>query len=251
MGLVGGGAFAERVCVPATTVLPVPERFSWDQAAAIPEAFLTALDALVLQAGLKARQSVLVHAAASGVGTAATQLAAAFGAWVAGSVRSVDKVSSIQRLGVSLPLVVQEDPPRFASMLREATQGAGMDVAVDLVGGNYFPETLAAMGAQGRVILLGLLGGANARVDLGKVLQGRLQVFGSTMRHRSLEERTALADQAKTHLLPLLATGRVGPVVHAVHPFERVQEAVRSMSENRTVGKVVLSWEGPAVSGVI
>ncbi|MHB8874303.1 MAG: NAD(P)H-quinone oxidoreductase [Myxococcaceae bacterium] len=244
MGLVGGGAFAERVVTHEREAVPVPGGLAFDRAAAIPEAFFTAFDALVLQGGLRPSEAVLVHAAASGVGTAATQLASALGAMVLGTGRTEAKLArAAASCGLAHPLVCREDPPKFADRVRSLTKGAGADLVLDLVGGGYFPETLKAMAPGGRVLLVGLLAGLVSEVNLGTLLTRRLTVVGSSLRSRPLEEKIALARAFERQVLPLFAAGRLHPVVDGVLPMSRVREALERLSRNETFGKLVLEWE--------
>ncbi len=253
MGLVGGGAFAEQVVVHEREALPIPVALSFEQAAALPEAFLTAWDALVLQGGLRSGEWVLVHAAGSGVGTAAVQLVHALGARCVATARTPEKlehtasVYGVSREALIVPERDPEDPaaPRFADRVREVT-GGGAHLALELVGGAYLPETLSAMAPRGRVILVGLLAGATANVELRTVLTRRLRIQGTVLRSRPLEEKLALAQAAKRNLVPLFASGVLKPVLDAggVVPFtlDAVKAACARLGANETFGKVVLRW---------
>lgn len=243
MGLVGGGAFAEQLVAHEREVLPMPEGLESAQAAALPEAYLTAFDALVLQGGLGTGEAVLVHAVASGVGSAAAQLCRAMGVRVVGTGRSAAKLARAAEWGVGHTVVCEGSPPKFAQAVREATGGRGADVALDLVGGDYLPETVEAMAPQGRVLLVGLVAGREAAVDLGLVLFKRLHLVGTVLRSRPLEEKIALAQAAERHLLPLFRSGALQPVVEEVLPMSRAREAFERMAGNQTVGKLVLRWE--------
>ncbi|MCY1079373.1 NAD(P)H-quinone oxidoreductase [Archangium lansingense] len=243
MGLVGGGAFAEQLVTHEREALPVPENLDLAHAAALPEAYLTAFDALVLQGGLRMGESVLIHAVASGVGSAAAQICRALGARVIGTGRNAEKLSQASSWGVEKTVLCEDSPPRFAEAVREATGGRGVDLALDLVGGDYVPETLRAMAPQGRVLLVGLVAGRQASVELDVLLTRRLHVTGTVLRSRPLEEKMALAQAAERSLVPLFRAGTLTPVVDAVYPMREAREALSRMARNETVGKLVLRWE--------
>ncbi|HVE86546.1 MAG TPA: NAD(P)H-quinone oxidoreductase [Myxococcales bacterium] len=242
MGIVGGGAFAEQLVAHEREVMALPPGLSFSQAAAIPEAFMTAWDAMVLQGGLSGAQHVLIHAVASGVGTAGCQLAAAAGANVVGTSRTADKLERCQKElrlahGIAVP-----GGPTFADAVKEATGGHGADVVLDLAGGEYLPETVEAAAYQGRIILVGLLAGPSAEVPLGRVLQKRLTLRGTTLRSRPLEEKIQVAQRFEREVLPLFQRGALKPVVDAVHPVSQVAAAFERMASNQSFGKIVLEW---------
>jgi NADPH2:quinone reductase len=243
-GIVGGGAYAEAVVVHARTLAPIPVGMSFTDAASIPEAFLTAYDAMVSQAGLAAGETVLVHAAGSGVGTAGIQIARAIGARAIGTARSEDKLTRARALGLAEAIVpdVSAGPraPRFADEARAATGGRGVDVVLELVGGDYVPESLASLGEKGRLVLVGLLAGAHVGIDLGLVLRRRLRIFGTVMRARPLEERIAAAQMLARNLVPLFASRALVPVVDRVLPLAEAGEAHRLVGDGAVFGKVVL-----------
>jgi putative PIG3 family NAD(P)H quinone oxidoreductase len=243
MGLVGGGAFAEQLLTHEREALPVPENLELAQAAALPEAYLTAFDALVLQGGLRLGETVLIHAVASGVGSAAALICRALGARALGTGRSAEKLSRASTWGVEKTVLCDGSPPRFADAVREATGGRGVDLALDLVGGDYLPETLRAMAPQGRVLLVGLVAGRQAPVELDVLLTRRLRLTGTVLRGRPPEEKMALAQAAERHLLPLFRSGALAPVIEAVYPMREAREALSRMARNETVGKLVLHWE--------
>ncbi len=243
MGLVGGGAWAEQVTVHEREALPMPEGMDFTDAAALPEVYLTAFDALVLQGGLRMGEAVLVHAVASGVGAAAALLCRAMGARVVGTGRSAAKLERAREWGVERTVLVDATPPLFAEAVREATGGRGADLALELVGGDYVPETLEALAPQGRVMLVGLVAGSRTQLNLGTILTKRLRVTGTVLRSRSLEEKITLAQAAERHLLPLFRSGALRPVIDAVVPMRDIRDALTRMARNDTVGKLVLRWE--------
>jgi NADPH2:quinone reductase len=243
MGLVGGGAWAEQLTVHEREALPIPEGMDFTDAAALPEVYLTAFDALVLQGGLRTGETVLVHAVASGVGSAAALLCRAMGVRVVGTGRNATKLERAREWGVERTVLVDSAPPRFAEAVRQATGGRGVDLALDLVGGDYVPETLEALAPQGRVMLVGLVAGSRTQVNLGILLMKRLRLTGTVLRSRPLEEKIALAQAAERHLLPLFRSGALKPVIDAVVPMKDIRDALARMASNETVGKVVLRWD--------
>ncbi|MCA9604274.1 MAG: NAD(P)H-quinone oxidoreductase [Sandaracinaceae bacterium] len=238
MGITGGGGMATLLRVHERELVPVPEGMPLEQAAAIPEAFMTAFDAMFEQAELAAGERVLVHAVASGVGTAAIQLAASAGARALGTSRTADKLERIDGLAPFTPLHVPDG--KFADAARAAV--GGVDVILDLVGGAYLEENLRALAPRGRMVVVGLVGGVAAPMPLGLLLAKRLRVFGSVLRARPLEEKAALAQRFSRLVVPRFASGELRPVVDAVLPMREVAEAHARMERNETVGKLVLSW---------
>jgi len=243
MGLVGGGAWAEQLTVHEREALPMPEGMDFTDAAALPEVYLTAFDALVLQGGMRTGETALVHAVASGVGSAAALLCRAMGVRVVGTGRNAAKLERAKEWGVERTVLVDGTSPRFAEAVREATGGRGADVALDLVGGDYVPETLEALAPQGRAMLVGLVAGNKAQVNLGLILMKRLRITGTVLRSRPLEEKIALAQAAERHLLPLFRSGALKPVIDAVVPMKDLRDALTRMASNETVGKLILRWE--------
>lgn len=241
MGLVGGGGFSEEVITHEREALAVPSSFNLDSAAAIPEAFLTAFDALVVQGGLRAGEHVLIHAVTSGVGSAGAQIARAFGAHVIGTGRTPEKLARAREWGVAETITVGS-PPRFAERTRELTKGHGIDLVLDLVSGDYLGETIRALAPRGRVIAVGLLGGGSSELPLGLVLQKRAMLLGTVLRSRPLEEKIALARRFEAECLPLLANGTLKPVIDEVVAMTDIRAAAERMADNATVGKLVLRW---------
>lgn len=238
MGIVGGGAMATHLVVHARETIPIPEDLTCEYAAAIPEVFLTAWDALFGQADLKMGETVLVHAVGSGVGTAAVQLAKAAGARPVGTSRTPAKLARCEaELGVET--VLAEDG-RFADALRAKAGRA--DVILDTVGAAYLEENLEALAPGGRIVVVGLLGGASGELPLGTLLAKRARLFGTVLRSRPHEEKATLAQAFARQVLPLLADGRVRPIVHSVLPMEDVAEAHGRMASNEPFGKIVLKW---------
>ncbi len=242
MGIVSGGAFAERLVAHEREVIRMPDSLGFRDAAALPEALITAYDALVLQGGARSGDVVLIHAVASGVGSAATQLMNALGATVLGTSRSAEKLERMAGFGLTHPKVVSSDGPQFAAWVKERSGGRGADLALDLVGGGYLPETVEAMASRGRVLLVGTLAGNTPELPLGKVLQKRLKLIGTVLRSRPLEEKIQVAQAFEHSVLPLVERGLIRPIVDGVFPFTEVEHAFGQLAANATLGKVVLSW---------
>lgn len=240
MGLVGGGGYAEHVVVHEREAIPVPDALSWEEAAAVPEVFVTAHDALFTRGRLAEGETVLVHAVGSGVGTAALQLAKAAGARVLGTSRTRWKLDSAAELG--LDVAIDAGAEDFADAVLDATGGRGVDLILDLVGGGYLPRNLAILAILGRIVVVGLTAGAFAEIDLGVVLRKRLTMVGTSLRTRSLEEKIAAVQAFSREVLPLLAEGRIRPVLDATIPMADAAQAHRRMEANQNFGKIVLVW---------
>lgn len=246
MGLVGGGAFSQRVVLHEREAIPIAQllpRMDLVRAAALPEAFATAYDALVLQGHLTAGETVLLHAAASGVGTAASQLARALGARSIGTSRSAHKLEVCRREhGLDEAITVDGASPRFAAQVRALTSGRGADVALELVGGAYLSETIEALARRGRVLLVGVMGGASPTVELRGLMSRRASLTGTVLRSRPLEEKIAVAQAVRARLVPLFASGALRPVIDRVLPIDQVNQALQALRANETIGKIVLTW---------
>ncbi|HEX8070066.1 MAG TPA: NAD(P)H-quinone oxidoreductase [Pyrinomonadaceae bacterium] len=243
-GITGGGAQAEYVVVPESTLAAVPDNLDWAAAAAVPEAFITAHDALFTQARLQLGERVLVHAAGSGVGLAAAQLAHAAGALAYGTARTPAKLERARAFGLTDAVAVGDDPRAFADAVRAWTQGAGVNVILDLVGASYLAANLAALAPRGRLALVGTMGGAQAPLDYGLVMAKRLRLFGTVLRARSTEEKARATRLFAAHVGPLLARGLARPVVDRTYPLTEVRAAHERLESNESFGKVVLLVEG-------
>ncbi len=242
MGLVGGGAFAQELVTHEREAIPAPPGLSFAQVAALPEAYCTAFDALVLQGDLRSGEQVLIHALASGVGTAAAQLCAALGATALGTVRSAAKADACRSLGAAHVLVCAPKDPSFAAEVRRLTDDRGVDVAFDLVGASYAVQTLEALALQARWLLVGMLGGVETTLNLAGLLHKRVRLTGTVLRSRPLEEKIRVAQAFERQLLPLFARGKLRPVLDRTLPAEQVQDALQALASNEPVGKVVLTW---------
>jgi len=243
-GITAGGAQAEYVVVPESNLARVPAQLSWEEAGAMAEVFITAHDALFTRAGLQMGERVLVHAVASGVGTAAVQLAHAAGATVYGTSRSADKLERMRdlKLGLDESVAIPDAPAKFVETVHQWTNGAGVDVIVDLVGGSYFPASLEALSARGRVICIGTTAGAKSEIDLGLVMRKRAAIIGTMLRARSIEEKADAIRRFAAAVLSLVSHGRIRPVIDRVYPADQVREAHERMESNASVGKIVLTF---------
>lgn len=237
MGLVAGGAYAEQVVMHERTLARMPAKMDFREAAAIPEAFLTAFDALSDQAHLAAGENVLVHAVGSGVGTAAVQIARAVGATPIGTARSPEKLERAKALGLVHAVVAENG--RFAKGVLAATKGRGADVVLELVGGAYVAEDLECVAPRARIILVGLMAGTRTELDLATLLRKRLSVAGTVLRARPLEEKIAAALSLR-RLVPLFEDGRLRPVVDRAFALDRACDAHEALAGNKTFGKLVL-----------
>ena len=237
MGIAGGGGQAEYILAQEGTLVEIPENLSFVEAAAIPEVFMTAHDALFTQAELQMGERVLIHAAGSGVGTAAIQLAHAVQATVFGTSRTPSKLERARPLGLDVAL----SDRNFAEEVKRLTNGAGVHVVLDFMGASYMAQNLEALGAWGRMVFLATLGGAQASVNLGLIMAKRIQIRGSTMRTRTLEEKLAVTRRFATQVLPLLASGKVKPIIEQVYPMSEIAEAHQVMGENKNFGKLIVT----------
>jgi len=240
MALLGGMGYASRVAVHERMLMPVPPNLSFEQAASIPEVFLTAYDALFLQCELKMGESVLIHAAGSGVGTAGIQLAAAQGCRVFGTAGSREKLEKAAALG--LDVGIEYHTQEFAEVVRERTGGRGVDVILDVIGAPYWDGNMASLALKGRMVIVGSMGGGVVeKMNIGALSQKRASVRGTLLRARPLEEKATLVQAFVHRVLPLFANETLVPVVDTAFPLEQVGEAHRLMESNANFGKIVLT----------
>src|SRR5881394_3101612 len=215
-GIIGGGGQAEFVTVPANHLARIPDNLDWAQAAAVPEVFMTAHDALFTQCSVTIGEHVLIHAAGSGVGTAAIQLVRAAGAFAHGTSRTADKLERAKEFGLNSSIVLAGDPAAFAEAAKEWTGGVGVNVVLDLVGSAYLQANLQSLAIKGRLIFVGTTSGSNAEIDYGIVMSKRLQIMGTSLRTRSAEQKATATRLFAEQVVPLLASGQVRPVVDTV-----------------------------------
>lgn len=235
-GLVGGGSYAEAVVSHERALARIPDGMSFEQAAAIPEAFITAHDAIVGQAGLAGGECLLVHAVGSGVGSAAVQLGRALGAFVVGTARTPEKLERARALGLDAGVV--PDGGRFADAVAAIAPPA---VVLELVGGGYVAEDVRCVAPRGRIVLVGLMAGARHEIDLALVMRKRAQITGTVLRSRPLEEKLAVMRVFEAQVVPLFARGKLAPVIDAVFPLDDAARAHERMASNTGFGKIVLS----------
>lgn len=235
--LIAGGGYAEFATAPATSCLPWPDTFSAEQAAAIPETFFTVWHNVFQSGDLKAGETLLVHGGTSGIGTTAIQLAKAFGATVAATAGSDEKCDACRALGADLSINYRSQD--FAEVMRAAPT-KGVDVILDMVGGSYLPRNLKCLRADGRLVVIALLGGARGEVDLGPLMMKRQTISGSTLRARDDAFKAALADAVYRNVWPLFANGRVAPVVYRTFALAEAANAHRLMESSTHIGKIVL-----------
>ena len=239
-GITGGGAQAEYVLTPANHLASIPSNLDWANAAAVPEVFITAHDALFTQASLQRDETVLIHAAGSGVGTAAIQLATARGAKPFGTARSADKLDRAKQFGLTKSVVIEKDPLVLVDAVREWTDGRGLDVILDLVGAGYLEANLKALTPKGRMMLVGTTSGAEATLNFGLILSKRLTLRGTVLRGRSNEEKATATESFIHEVVPLLEKGIVKPVIDKVYGMGDIREAHRRMESNASFGKIVV-----------
>jgi putative PIG3 family NAD(P)H quinone oxidoreductase len=243
MGITGGGAQAEYVLAQQGALAEVPESLDWAEAAALPEVFITAHDALFTQLGLQLGETVLIHAAASGVGTAAAQLAHSAGCLVFGTSRTAEKLEKVRALGLDEAIVVPgEKPDGFAEAILEATGGIGVNVILDLVGAPYFTANLKALAPLGRMICVGMTAGSETEIDLNVLLRKRLRIFGTMLRGRTAAEKAAAVRAFDDHVLPLVRCGMLKPVIDSTYKAGEIVAAHKRLESNETFGKVILEF---------
>jgi putative PIG3 family NAD(P)H quinone oxidoreductase len=239
MAIASGEAQAEYTVAHERMLVRIPEGMTLEQAGAVMEAGVTSHDALFTLGGLRPGWPVLVHAVGSGVSTAALQIAKAAGATVIGTSRTAEKLERARELGLDHGILVGKDEPRFAAEVRKAA-GGGVPLVLDFVGGPYLGENLAALASGGRIVEIGTMGGPKATVDLGLLMRSRATLIGTVLRPRPLEEKIAATRAFERDVLPLLAAGRVKPVVDAAIPMAEVRAAHERMERNESFGKLVL-----------
>ncbi|HEY7569530.1 MAG TPA: NAD(P)H-quinone oxidoreductase [Gemmatimonadaceae bacterium] len=239
--ITGGGAQAEYVSSHEDMLASVPGRLSDVEAGAVPEAYITAYDALIGQAGLKAGERVLIHAVASGVGLAAVQICRAWGAIPYGTSRTEAKLDRARSIGLEAGVALGSDPGAILARGAAWTGGVGFDVVLDLVGGDYVSPSLEVLAPRGRLMLVGTMAGSRANVDLRRILGMRLTLRGTVLRGRSLQEKIAAMRAFTDEVVPRLANGTLAPVIDATYPLAQIDAAYARLESNSTVGKVVLT----------
>jgi NADPH2:quinone reductase len=237
--LVSGGGYAEYCAAPAPQCLPIPAGVDLVHAAAIPETFFTVWTNVFERGRLATGESILIHGGSSGIGTTAIQLAHALGARVITTAGSDEKCAACASLGAEV--AINYRTADFVAAVREATSGRGVDVVLDMVGGDYLQRNLECLGMDGRLVQIGQLGGATSQINTGPILQRRLWLTGSTLRARSVAEKGAIASAVHKSVWPLLEAGTVRVPVHATFPLAQAAEAHRVMESSAHIGKLVLT----------
>jgi len=236
--LLAGGGYASRVVVPAGQVMPVPDGVDLVTAAALPEVACTVWSNVFMIAGLQPGDAFLVHGGAGGIGTMAIQLAAALGARVFATAGSPEKLELCRSLGAEVAISYRDED--FVEVVRAKTDGAGADVVLDNMGAKYLERNVAVLADEGRLVIIGLQGGAKAELNIGQLLSKRGAVIATTLRSRPVEGKAAICAAVVEHVWPLVAEGRVRPIVHEVLPLEQVADAHRLVEASSHSGKVLL-----------
>ena len=237
--LVTGGGYAQYCPAPAVQCLPVPKGLSMAEAAALPETFFTVWHNVFDRVGLKKGESFLVHGGTSGIGTTAIQLAHAFGATVYATAGSAEKCAACVKLGADVAINYKTED--FVEVVKAKTNKAGVNVILDMVGASYLARNLSALGVEGRMALIALLGGRESNINLGILLMKRLTVTGSALRPRPVAEKAAMAKSLLEKVWPLIEAGKVKPVIDSILPLEDAAKAHARMESSEHIGKIVLS----------
>jgi putative PIG3 family NAD(P)H quinone oxidoreductase len=238
MGITSGGAYAEQLSIHERQAMAVPSGMSLHDAAGIPEVFITAWDALVVQGGLTSGRWAMVHAGASGVGTAAIQICKAIGARIVVTC-SGGKVEACRALGADV--VVDYGTQDFVAEVATATAGAGVDVILDVIGGDYVERNIASLAVKGHIIQVGVMAGKPVPFNVGLLLGKRASITGTVLRARPLEEKIAISQRFASEMLPLFSTGQLKPVIDSVYAFADIASAHEYMATNGNVGKIVIT----------
>jgi putative PIG3 family NAD(P)H quinone oxidoreductase len=237
--LVSGGGYAQYCTVPAVQCLPIPAGLDAVGAAALPETFFTVWTNLFQRGGLRAGERALVHGGTSGIGTTAIQLAHAFDAIVFATAGSSAKCDACRRLGAAVAINYRNED--FVEVVKRETGGTGVDVILDIIGGDYVARNIDCLGMNGRLVQIGAQGGPHVTINLVPILQRRLTLTGSTLRQRTVEEKGALARDVERHVWPLLAARRVAPVIDRTYPLTQAADAHRRLESSEHIGKIVLT----------
>ena len=236
--LVTCGGYAEYCLAAASICLPVPEKISLVNAAGIPETFFTVWTNVFERGQLKARESLLVHGGSSGIGTTAIQLGKAFGATVYTTAGTSEKCEFCENLGADVSINYREQD--FSEEIKRLTEGKGVNVILDMVGGPYFPKNIRLLADEGRLVQIALMQGSKAEVDFRSLLLKRVTLTGSTLRPRSVEEKTKIAQALQKNVWPLLESGAIRPIIHQTFPLKQASEAHRLMESSAHIGKILL-----------
>ncbi len=237
--LLSGGGYAEQVAVPATQLLPVPDGVSLVDAAALPEVVATVWSNVFMTANLQPGQTILIHGGSSGIGTMAIQLARAVDARVAVTAGSADKLEACRALGAEILINYREQD--FVEVLTGVTQGRGADVILDNIGAKYLARNVSALAVNGRLVIIGLQGGAKAELDINALLRKCAAVIATSLRGRPIAEKAAIVAAVREHVWPLIESGQVKPIVHRTFPLAQAADAHRELEASTNIGKVLLT----------
>ncbi len=238
-GLLTGGGYAEQVAVPAGQLLPIPEGVGLVAAAALPEVTATVWSNVFMTANLQPGQVILIHGGSSGIGTMAIQLAREVGARVAVTAGSMGKLEACRALGADILVNYRDED--FVERIREETDGHGADVILDVIGAKYLARNVDVLAVNGRLVVIGLMGGRTAEIDLGVMLAKRCALIATTLRARPADEKAAIVAAVREHVWPLIGTGRVHPVIQSTRPLAEAAEAHREMEASAHIGKILLT----------
>jgi len=241
--LLPGGGYAEQINVPQQMLMPIPADWGYQQAAAVPEVFFTAFVNLFMEAGLQKGETVLIHGGASGVGTAAIQLAREAGCRVFATAGTDEKIARCIALGATSAINYKNED--FVDQIKTQTNGGGVDVILDIVGAAYLERNIQLLKLRGRLVFIAMLGGAKAEINLAALLSRRLRLIGSVLRSRSLAEKIEIKQKFMAQFWPLLERGTVQPIIDSVYPIEQVENAQQRMANNQNIGKIVLQVRSP------
>jgi putative PIG3 family NAD(P)H quinone oxidoreductase len=237
--LLAGGGYAEKVVVPAPQVMPVPDGLDLISAAALPEVVATVWSNVFMAAHLKVGETLLVHGGSSGIGTMAIQLGVAHGARVLTTVGSTEKMEFCTRLGADVAINYKE--AEWASVVQEATKNAGADVILDIIGARYLTDNVKSLAYDGRLVVIGMQGGAKGELDLGRLMSRRGSVISTGLRTRSVEDKGRILAEVVGHVWPLIAEKKVRPIVHTTFPLAEVATAHETLEQSAQIGKVLLT----------
>ena len=236
--LLPGGGYAERAVVPAAMLMPIPEDWSYEQASSLPECFLTAFVNIYIEAGLEFGEVILVHGGASGIGTAAIQLASVTGNPVIVTASSLEKVTACTNLGADLAINYRKHD--FVEKVISYTNGDGVDVIMDIVAGSYMERNIKILKSKGRLVVISTLGGVRAEIDLGQLMRLRARIIGSVLRSRSMLEKIEIKQRFMDLFWPHIVSGKILPVIDSIYPIDQAMLAHQHMHDNRNIGKIVL-----------
>ena len=237
-GLVGGGGYAEQAVIDYRMAMPMPDEWSFEQAAAVPEVFFTAGDNIFTQGKLSAGEAILIHAGGSGVGTAGVQISHHAGAKVFVTAGTSEKIEKCKALGAVEGINYKESD--FVAEILRLTDGQGVDVVVDFIGASYLERNLSVLKTKGRLLQLGLITGSVTEINLNTLMRNRLQLIGSVLRTRSIDEKIGVTQDFVDRWLPELKRGRIRPIIDSVFPLAQAQQAHEYMEANRNFGKIIL-----------